>query len=128
MIDWTQIRFFKVNEFLEPQKLRPEMIHALDALRLRFGRSLIVTSSYRAAIGTDPSAHNMAADGFYSGIDLTTQAALARANKKIRGSEMWALCVIAQELGFRRIGIYPKHIHLDMEPTFPSPALWGDKD
>ena len=134
MIDWTRIRFFKATEFIESQKLRPEMIHALDDLRFRFGRSLIVTSSYREPAqnaqvgGVTRSAHTLAADGFYSGVDLTTQGALARINKKVPGYEMWTLFIIARELGFRRIGIYPKHLHLDLEPDLPSPALWGDSD
>lgn len=134
MIEWEQVRFFKPWEFKESQKLRPQMAYALDKLRESFGRPLIVTSSYRdprgnvTVGGANRSAHLLAPDGFYSGIDLTTGTAKGRQNRKIPGSEMWTLYQIAHELGFRRIGIYPRHLHLDMELDLGAPALWGDAD
>lgn len=41
------------------------------------------------------------------------------------GWERYQLTKAALEAGIRRIGVYTKHIHLDVDPKLPSPVIWA---
>ena len=118
------MKYFKDSEFVRPDLLRPEMKELLDYLRALYGSPLIVSSSLRSAKknasvgGASRSSHKLAPDGLYSGIDLTTPA------NKLTGAQKFRLVHIALDAGFSRIGIYEKHIHLDVEKYLPQNVLW----
>ena len=125
-IDFTQIHHFAPDEFQKPDLLRWDMLKKLDGLREQCGFGLVVTSSFRALDhnanvgGVKDSAHCPAPDGFYSGIDLSTG--------RLTSWQLYKLITAAIGLGFERIGIYPKHIHLDIEDRLPHPVMWVGKD
>lgn len=128
MIRWDEIAHFRPDEFSHPELLRTTMAYLLDDLRGQFGAALVVSSSYRdpehnAAVGgAAGSAHTPAPDGKYSGVDLTTP------RNALTGAERYRLLTIALSLGFKRIGLYEKHIHLDIEDArLASPVIWLGK-
>jgi len=123
-IDWTHVRHFSMDEFAEPDKLRWDMLRMLDNLRENCGFPMYVTSSYRdpahnAAVGgVSDSSHCLAPDGLYSGVDISITDG-ARMFKAVKG---------ALALGFNRIGVYPKHVHLDIEGRLPQNVIWTGSD
>ena len=125
MIFKTEIRHFKPEEFALPERLRWEMLKRLDDLREACGFALVVTSSFRdvdknAAVGgANNSSHCLAADGMYSGVDL--QFDLGGAGRFILMREIF-------RVGFNRIGVYKKHIHLDIEDRLLQQQLWVGDD
>jgi len=128
MIDWSKIKYFKQEEFLKPECLRPGMIELLDKLRGRCMFSLIVTSSYRseehnkAVGGASNSSHLIAPDGYYSGIDFTGPGGI------MGSSQLFTVVHEALLLGFNRIGLYKdmRHVHLDIEQRLDQDVLWID--
>ncbi len=43
------------------------------------------------------------------------------------GWERYCLVAAALGLGIKRIGVYDKHIHIDVDPTLPKPVIWSGK-
>ena len=125
-IDWNKINHFSPDEFLRPDCLRKEMIEKLDRLRDLTGYSMFITSSFRdpahntAVGGVQDSAHCLAPDGKYSGVDLASEG--------WGGAGLFQVIRVAYHIGFNRIGIYPKHIHLDVEDRLPQQVMWVGKD
>lgn len=123
-IDWTHIHHFSPDEFAEPDKLRWSMLKMLDDLREQCGFPIYVTSSYRdpahnAAVGgVSDSSHTLAPDGFYSGVDIAVSSS----------QRLFDIVRYALELGFTRIGVYPKHVHLDIEARLPQNVIWTGSD
>jgi zinc D-Ala-D-Ala carboxypeptidase len=121
---WSHVKHFMPEEFRRPDLLRPGTIERLDSLRGLYGRPLIVSSSYRepehnaAVDGAKDSAHMPGPDGYYSAVDLTTPA------NAMPSWDRFMIVKLALQLGFQRIGIYERHIHLDLEKRLPAPALW----
>lgn len=121
-MDWTRINYFKQEEFDSPDmpgsgaNMQQEFVEKLDTLRDVWG-PLSVTSGYRtvrhnAIVGGVPdSAHvrGLAAD--LATPDLKTAIKLA---------------LVACRVGFDRIGINLKgtFVHVDLDPSLPSPATW----
>jgi hypothetical protein len=125
MIFKTEIRHFKPEEFARPECLRWEMLKKLEDLREACGFPLAITSSFRepehnAAVGgVKDSAHCLAPDGLYSGVDI--YADFGGAGRFILLREIF-------RAGFNRIGIYPKHVHLDIEDRLIQQQVWVGKD
>jgi len=123
MIDWTGIKYFKPEEFLQPDKLRPGLIEKLDKARYLAAQSFVITSSFRtvehnkAVGGVESSAHCLAPDGFYSGIDFALLRGMTDSNK-------FMILNILFVAGFWRIGIYKRHFHVDIEPHLKQNVIW----
>ncbi len=129
MIKWDEIVHFKEDEFVHPELLRPAMIYMLDDVRSQVGEPLVVTSSYRDPMlnmgvgGVKDSAHLPdPKDGFYSGIDIITNSGRMSSNHRYR------ILIAALNTGFTRIGLYPKHAHLDIEKRLPIGVVWIGTD
>ena len=126
-IEWTKIHNFKPEEFERPDLLRWDMLYQLDQLREMVGFPLKITSSFRTAEhnATLPTAAQDSAhladptDGEYSGVDIAVNNA----------HEMFSLLKAFFKMDFGcRLGIYPAHLHLDIESRLPQGVAWVGKD
>jgi uncharacterized protein YcbK (DUF882 family) len=123
---WDGIGHFKPEEFANEQSIRFGMVRMLDELREQTGVPIVITSSYRDSVhnasvgGVQNSSHCLAPDGFYSGVDFSIEG--------LGGGALFKLITTALALGFKRIGIYPKHLHLDIEDDLPQNVIWIGKD
>lgn len=107
--------YFGPEEFSEPDKMEPQLLLALDETRRKAGEPIYVSSSYRAG---DQKSH-----GRGWAVDVSDN---------LRGedcSSSWRFKVVRAALGsgFRRIGVYDRHCHLDMDPALPAPVMWWGK-
>lgn len=124
--DFSRIRHFEPAEFARPECLRQEMLDKLDRLRQACGFPLVITSSYRdfthntAVGGAADSAHCPGPDGLYSGVDIATH--------NLGGAGLFMLVKHALAIGYNRIGLYPRHIHLDVEDRLPQQVMWVGSD
>lgn len=100
---------------LEVDGLNPRLALLLDQMREKAETPIFITSGYRkpehnAAIGgVDDSAHTkgLAAD-------------LRCSDSVSRFKLVWA----AMSVGFRRIEVADRHIHVDIDETKQMPVLW----
>lgn len=109
-------KYFKESEVIG---LKPELVQLLDKAREYAGIPFKITSGFRTKIqndlvgGISDSSHLLGL-----GCDILAETPEKRF-KVING---------ALKAGFKRIGVYEKHIHLDCK-SFPQPALWtSEKD
>lgn len=108
---WDDIKYFKPSEFDSPDEkgsggtgMNEDFVRLLDELRSLLGRPLIITSGYRTAtlnsdIGGSPQSKHL------EGIAADIRA--------YNGYERATIVDKALDLGFKGIGVYDKHIHLD---------------
>lgn len=106
-------RFFSEKE---TENLSPDLVHKLDKAREYCNFPIIITSGYRsqeenAKIGSQPtSAHTkgLAAD-------------LRRPNGPDEAMQLaWALGLA----GLSRFEVCDRHVHVDIDPSKPSPVTW----
>ncbi len=90
----------------EVEGLRPELVDRLDWAREKAGVPFVITSGFRPG---DPRAH-----GRGWAVDL--RCWYSRPRFKILGALL--------EAGFRRVGVYDKHIHADLDPDLPQEVIW----
>lgn len=90
-VDWSKVEFFKPSEFLGfADKMKPELVYALDRMRKICGRPIKINSAYRA---TDPG---------------STHSAGEAADIVIEGLSLMDQFLLAEKMGcFRGIGLYP---------------------
>lgn len=106
-------QFFKDEEV---KGLLPDLIYKLDRARGLFGAPIVITSGYRdpetnaAAGGVKDSAHE-------KGMAVDIRCADQDMQKRL----IWALTIA----GFRRLGAYDKHVHVDIDPEKPNPVFWS---
>ena len=112
---WSSVRYFKPEEFSEPELMDPDFIFMLDEVRAIAEVPIFITSSFRQG---DPKAHG---SGF--AVDISERPT----NPDGRNlSSRWRFFVVdaAIRVGFTRIGVYDKHIHLDSWPSGPTYVMW----
>lgn len=122
--EWKNVKYFTKEEFVEPDKIRADVVYALDDIRSFLRKPITVTSSLRNAQhnldvgGVQNSAHLLAPDGMYSGVDFCPTEGMTDYNKyKI-------LEAIFQLTTIFRIGIYKSHFHIDTEERLAQNVLW----
>jgi len=87
-------------------KLSQVLIRKLDLARTLAGFPFVISSSFRLG---DPRSHG---DGY--AVDL--QCEFSR--------ERFVMIQALQAAGFRRIGIYPRHIHVDVDGSRYQDVIW----
>lgn len=105
-------RFFTEDEFNHPDKMSRELLARLDLARVQAGVPFTITSDYREPVDGKQSAHFLG-----KAVDL-------RAHD---GKTKFRIVKAALAAGFRRIGVYDKHVHLDVateEDGFPVDVIW----
>lgn len=110
--DWQYINHFKPSEFTAPEKMESRLVRALDRVRERAGVPIHVTSSYRDG---DDGAH-----GSGWAVDISDN---------MEGNDIgsrWRFLVVnaAYRAGFRRIGVYDRHVHIDLDTSRDQDVLW----
>ena len=92
-----------------------DIMFKLERAREFFGAPIIITSGYR-----DPS-KNEAVGGVKDSSHTSGKAVDIRcADPEMQKKLCWALGAA----GFRRIGVYDRHVHVDVDDSKPSPAYW----
>jgi zinc D-Ala-D-Ala carboxypeptidase len=105
-------RYFSENEI---KGLSPKLAYMLDGAREIAGIPFIINSGYRnndhnkKVGGVDNSSHT-------KGLAVDIKAITSEARAKIVSALLLA--------GIKRIGIYAKHIHADIDNEKPTPSLW----
>lgn len=108
MIDWSQIRHFTPDEF--SGEMDSGLIYMLDAAREIAGIKFTLASTRRQGSGT--SAHNTG-----HAVDIRCSDSVSR----------FVIVAALFAVGFRRIGIYDKHIHADNSETHDQDVCWIGK-
>lgn len=107
---------FKYFTKEETTGLWDDLVYKLDRAREFFGSPIVITSGYR-----DPS-RNDSAGGVKDSAHTTGKAVDVRApaDQQMREKLCWSLGAA----GFRRIGIYDRHFHVDIDNDKPTPSVW----
>lgn len=122
--EWGRIRFFKPGEFDSRDApgsgysmMEFLLVSRLDALRLAWGKPLVVTSGFRTL------AHNTSISGAKNSAHLRGMAA-DLATEGI--GEAIKLSILARAIGFTRIGVdlNGRLVHVDVDDSLPNPATW----
>lgn len=99
----------------EVKGLVDDVVYKLDRARELFGSPLIITSGFRDPQqngnvgGVQDSSHTRGL-----GVDIRCN------DSELQKKLIWALCVA----GFKRVGQYDRHVHVDSDVTKPTPAYW----
>lgn len=129
--EWTEIKHFVPAEFDSPDApgsgvgMQVMFMYTLDAIREGCGFPFHIMSGIRTVAhnttvgGVDGSAHT---GGWAADIALTgrTSGEITYRRALIVG--------YANLKGIRRIGIGKTFVHLDMDPTLPTPRMWLYED
>ena len=106
----------------EVQGLQDDLIFKLDRARELYGEPIIITSGYRSP------AENDAVGGVKRSAHTEGKTVDIRCPNPLQQMRLiWALTIA----GFRRVGQYSSHIHVDIElpeDNRPSPAFWNGGD
>jgi len=128
--EWSEIQHFKPEEFDSPgdpctgMAMQYNFVRLLDMVRQKVGFPLYINSGMRTP------AHNKEVGGVDSSAHESGWAADLAIIGRVGGvvSERRARVVFAAvEVGFRRIGIAETFVHLDLDPSKPSPRIWTYK-
>ena len=110
------LRYFKPEEFKNYEEMDEELLEKLDELRHRYGKSIIINSSYRSpdhpieARKKSPGEHTQG-----KAVDIQCLGSRDRYN----------LIKLAYELKFNRIGLGPDFIHLGVSKIRDQDVFWG---
>jgi len=104
------------GEFDHPEDIDPNVLIRLELMRQISGEAIVPTSDFRP--GDDDSTHgDPDHDGDGDGIDIRCHASRPR----------WRLIEAALRVGFKRVGVYDRHLHLDIgteEDGFDQEVMW----
>ena len=109
MSNWT---YFKDAEVVG---LDTELVAMLDRARHIAEVPFIITSGKRTI------EENQAAGGVLDSSHLKGLAVDLRCQDSTR---RWAMLDALFKVGFKRLGIYPAHLHVDLDPTKDSQVAW----
>lgn len=103
---FSELKNFSASEFNHPEKISPPLLRMLQHARNLYGSPIIITSDYR------PASHS--SHGLGLALDLHC----------VTSGDRFYLTQALLSAGFKRVGIYDRHIHVDIDPRRPTPVLW----
>jgi len=109
---WDDLNHFTPEEFDYPDDMDETFLRALDLIRSRAGVPMVITSDYRPG---DLKAH---------GRGLAVDATDDSDSDGVTSQWRYKILKAAIETGILRIGIYDKHIHLDIWQNAPQEVIW----
>lgn len=104
-VDWSRVRYFKPSEFVDPESMSAELVYRLDQARSQAHIPFVLTSTKRSGNGSHPK-----------GTAVDIRCASSAARFKVVRSLLMA--------GFRRIGVYDRHVHADTDRSLPQDVMW----
>lgn len=104
-VQWSVLRHFGRHEFSNPDAMDWDLLVRLDAAREGAGIPFVLTSTFRAG---DPGAH-----GKGMAVDIAC----------VNSNERWRILQECLRL-FRRVGVYRRHIHVDVDASRTQGVLW----
>ena len=121
-------KYFTPAEFDSPDapgsgaRMKPSFISRLDSARAVAGVPFVITSGYRTP------QHNEQVGGIPDSAHTRGRAADISL-QELRPEQQLAVITALHEAGFRRLGWSPgSFVHVDDDPSKPSPALWDYSD
>lgn len=117
-ITWTGYKMPPKPTYFKPEEIEgldAELVAKLDWARGRSGVPFIITSGRRTpednerVMGVDASAH-------IKGLAVDLRCSDSTARYKM----LQALLLV----GFKRLGVYDKHLHCDLDPDLPQEVVW----
>ncbi len=106
---------FAPEEFKHYGEMDPLLGKMLDDMRHILNGPITITGSWRRAGDKRTSAHQVNRDGFWQGVDIRCSDS----------GQRFLLVSAAYLAGFRRIGLYDRHLHLDVaEDGFDQDVCW----
>lgn len=99
----------------EVEGLDTELVAKLDWARGRAGVPFVITSGFRQA-DSNQQAGGVKDSAHLRGLAVDLSIADSAARFKIVSSLLLA--------GFKRVGVYDKHCHVDIDPTLPQSVMW----
>lgn len=122
---WISVRFpqtgFKMPpkyNYFKPEEvigLDCELVAKLDWARGRAGVPFVITSGKRT-VEENTKAGGVSESAHMKGLAVDLRCADSNA----RYCMVQALVLV----GFKRIGLYTKHLHCDLDPTLPQEVIW----
>lgn len=109
MANFQNVDYFAPREFSDPDAMSQELIEKLDTARAFAEVPFKINSSYREG---DPLAH-----GRGTAVDISCTKSVDRHDM------LKALYLV----GFNRIGVYDRHIHVDVDKELPQDVTWWGK-
>ena len=109
--------YFSDAEFKEPRKLSPTLRRMLERVREEAGVPMRITGSWRSRRGPiRKSAHQTNKFDLYEAVDVGVG----------RSRNRFLILKAAIRVGFNRIGVYDKHLHLDIAKgtAFDQDVCW----
>ena len=119
--DWENNPYFRESEFActccGKIAMSHSFMHLLSNARHLSNTPFIITSGFRC------KSHNLSIGGNPCSAHLVGFAADIRCTNNFNRSTI--LCGLIK-VGFKRLGVYNKHIHVDLNPSAPN-CIWLDK-
>lgn len=112
---WAEAIYFLPKEVENPYTMSMTLLNMLGDLRVNYGGPIQITSSYRPLNAEKrTSAHQPNVRGQWEAVDLRCGTSWQR----------YLLVRSAYAVGFRRIGIYNLHIHVDVAIDLAQDVTW----
>ena len=117
MIDWNHIRHFRRHEFGYWNDVEPDedLVYRLDEARTYAARPFVISKGG----GIRGPRHDGDNSAHITGhaVDIRCVDSTAR----------WHMLEAIYLVGFKRVGIYDRHIHVDTDLTKPQNVTWWGK-
>ena len=109
------MKWFRTSEFIQFSKMQPALLEKLDKARDIAGIPFHITSSYRSP------EYNSIVGGVANSAHVRGYAVDIRC---LDSESRFKIVYGAFCAGFPRIGIGKNFVHLDCDPSLPSPCIW----
>lgn len=103
---YQNLMHFESSEFDEPYEMEQEFLAGLDRARELAGLPFKLTSDWRQ---DEKSSHHTG-----KAVDIQARSSYVR----------FRIVQALMSVGFVRIGVYDRHVHVDMDDSRPYTVLW----